>query len=77
MKAQNQMKMQISSTNLQNLDFFSDLAKGASEAGKVIGQVSDTYNQVAPVAGQVWGAVDPNSYNSYGKGYLDMGSQMS
>ena len=58
---------------LQNLDFWCDLAKGCKDASKYIGQAADIYQQVAPVADQAWGAIDPASYNAYGKVYLQDG----
>ena len=68
-----QMNQMFGGKQLQNLDFFSDLAGAAKDASSFIGQAADTYNQVAPIAGQAWGAIDPNSYNAYGKDYIDYG----
>jgi hypothetical protein len=58
---------------LQNLDFWCELAKNCKDASKYIGQAADVYQQVVPVAGQAWGAIDPASYNAYGKDYINNG----
>jgi hypothetical protein len=70
-------RSQGAAPQLQNLDFWCDLAKGCKDASKYIGQAADAYKVVAPVAGQVWGQVDPKSYNAYGQEYIQDGQQYS
>ena len=58
---------------LQNLNFFDDFAHGVKDVTNVVGTAADIFDKVAPVAGEVWGSVDPKSFKEYGQNIINDG----